>query len=55
MGVTGWSGGVALVWLGLAVWRTATLGALQFAVLLFFGLLNLGVVSRVVFPGSRAA
>jgi hypothetical protein len=29
-----------------------TLGALQFAVLLFFGLLNLIVVTRVVFPGG---
>jgi cellulose synthase (UDP-forming) len=55
IGVAGWSGGAALVWLGLAVWRTATLGALQFAVLLFFGLLNLAVVSRVVFPGGRTA
>jgi cellulose synthase (UDP-forming) len=55
IGVTGWSGGAALAWLGLAVWRTATLGALQFAVLLFFGLLNLAVVSRVVFPGGRTA
>ena len=55
IGVTGWSSGAALVWLGLAVWRTATLGALQFAVLLFFGLLNLAVVSRVVFPGGRTA
>jgi hypothetical protein len=55
IGVTGWSGGAALVWLGLAVWRTATLGALQFAVLLFFGLLNLAVVSRVVFPGGTTA
>jgi cellulose synthase (UDP-forming) len=55
IGVTGWSGGAALVWLGLAIWRTATLGALQFAVLLFFGLLNLAVVSRVVFPGGRTA
>jgi cellulose synthase (UDP-forming) len=52
IGVAGWSGGVALVWLGLAVWRTVTLGALQFAVLLFFGLLNLIVVTRVVFPGG---
>jgi len=55
IGVTWWSGGAALVWLGLAIWRTATLGALQFAVLLFFGLLNLAVMSRVIFPGSRTA
>jgi cellulose synthase (UDP-forming) len=52
IGVTGWSGGMALLWLGLAVWRTVTLGALQFAVLLFFGLLNLAVVTRVAFPGD---
>jgi cellulose synthase (UDP-forming) len=52
IGVAGWSGGVALLWLGLAVWRTVTLGAWQFAVLLFFGLLNLAVVTRVVFPGG---
>jgi cellulose synthase (UDP-forming) len=53
IGVTWWSGSVALIWLGLAVWRTVTLGALQFAVLSFFGVLNLAVVSRVVFPGGR--
>jgi cellulose synthase (UDP-forming) len=53
LGVTGWSGGMAMAWFGLAVWRTATLGAWQFAVLLFFGVLNLVVVSRVIFPGGR--
>jgi cellulose synthase (UDP-forming) len=55
IGVTGWSGGAALLWLGLAVWRTVSMGAPQFAVLLFFGLLNLAVVSRVIFPGDRTA
>ena len=55
IGVTGWSGGIALLWLVLAVWRMATLGAPQFAVLLFFGVLNLAVVARVIFPGARAA
>jgi len=54
IGVTWWSGGMALLWLGLALWRTATLGSPQFAVLLFFGALNLVMVSRVIFPGSRA-
>ena len=29
-----------------------TLGSAQFAVLVFFGLLNLAVVSRVIFPGE---
>jgi hypothetical protein len=37
------------------VWRTATLGSFRFAVLLAFGLLNLAVVSRVIFPGGRSA
>ena len=53
--VTGWSGGTALLWVALAIWRTVTLGSAQFAVLVFFGLLNLAVVSRVIFPGRAAA
>ena len=53
--VIGWSGGTALLWAVLAVWRTVTLDSAQFAVLLFFGLLNLAVVSRIVFPGGRTA
>jgi cellulose synthase (UDP-forming) len=53
IGIRWWSGSVALVWLALAVWRMATLGSPQVAVLLFFGLLNLAVVSRVIFPGGQ--
>ena len=44
----------AVVWASLAIWRTVTLGTVQFAVLVFFGVLNLAVVSRVIFPGGRA-
>jgi cellulose synthase/poly-beta-1,6-N-acetylglucosamine synthase-like glycosyltransferase len=55
IGVTWWSGGMALLWLVLAVWRTMTLGSLKFTVLLVFGLLNLAVVSRVIFPGGEPA
>jgi cellulose synthase (UDP-forming) len=55
IGVTWWSGGMALLWLILAVWRTMTLGSLKFAVLLVFGLLNLAVVGRVIFPGGEPA
>jgi cellulose synthase (UDP-forming) len=55
IGVTWWSGGVALLWVVLALWRTMTLGSLRFAVLLAFGLLNLAVVSRVIFPGGKPA
>jgi cellulose synthase (UDP-forming) len=52
---TGWSGGMALSWAVLAVWRTVTMGSAQYAVVLLFGLLNLAAVSRVIFPGDKAA
>jgi cellulose synthase (UDP-forming) len=52
--VSAWSGGMALVWVALAIWRTVTLSSAHFAVLVFFGLLNLAVVSRVIFPGEKA-
>jgi cellulose synthase (UDP-forming) len=55
IGVTWWSGGMAMLWVVLAVWRAMTLGSLRFAVLLIFGLLNLAVVSRVIFPGGEPA
>jgi len=55
IGVAGWSGGTALLWAVLAIWRTVTLGSLAFAVLLFFGLLNLAMVSRVIIPGDKKA
>ncbi|HEY2288468.1 MAG TPA: glycosyltransferase family 2 protein [Streptosporangiaceae bacterium] len=51
----GWSGGTTLAWAGLAVWRTATLGPARFMVLLFFGVLNVAVVGRVVFAGRGSA
>jgi hypothetical protein len=44
---------MALLWAVLAIWRTVTLESVQFAVLVFFGLLNLAVVTRIVFPGVR--
>jgi cellulose synthase (UDP-forming) len=53
--VIGWSGGMALLWAVLAIWRTVSLDSAQFAVLVFFGVLNLAVVSRIVFPGVRTA
>ena len=55
IGVIGWSGGTALLWMALAMWRTATLGSARFAVLALFGALNLAVVGRVIFPGDRPA
>ena len=53
--IIGWSGGTALLWAALAIWRTATLGSAQFAVLVFFGILNLAIVGRVIVPGGRTA
>jgi len=53
--VTAWNGGLALAWAGLAVWRTVALASAQFAIVLAFGLVNLAVVGRVVFPGKRTA
>jgi cellulose synthase (UDP-forming) len=55
IGVTWWSGGMALLWVILAIWRSVTLGFLQFVVVLAFGLLNLAIVSRVIFPGKQPA
>jgi len=52
LGVVWWSGGAALLWLTLAVWRTAATGSPRFAVLLLFGALNLAVVGRVIFAGG---
>jgi cellulose synthase (UDP-forming) len=53
--VTAWSGGTALLWAVLAIWRTVAMGSPQFAILVFFGLLNLAVVGRVILPGGRTA
>jgi hypothetical protein len=55
IGIRWWSGSVAVLWLALALWRTVALGSPQFAVLLFFGLLNLAMVARVIFPGGQPA
>jgi len=55
IGITWWSGSAAAAWVALAIWRTVTLGFPQIAVLLFFGLLNLAMVGRVIFPGGGTA
>jgi cellulose synthase (UDP-forming) len=53
IGVTGWSGGMAMLWFCLAAWRTASSGSAQMAVLLAIALLNLAAVFRVIFPGGK--
>jgi hypothetical protein len=37
----------------MRLWRTVTLGSAQFAILVFFGVLNLALVGRVIFPGAH--
>ena len=54
IGVTAWSGGMAVTWFALAVWRTAATGSARMAVLLAVALVNFAAVSRVVFPGVGA-
>ena len=53
--ITWSSGGMALLWVLLAIWRSVTLGSSQFVVVLGFGLLNLAVVGRVILPGKKPA
>ena len=53
VGVTWWSGGIAVLWLLLATWRTVSAGSLRFVVLLVFGAVNLAVVARVIFAGGK--
>lgn len=47
-----WNGTLALVWVGLAVWRIAQTGSYQFAIVLLFGLINVIAVGRIAFPGK---
>jgi cellulose synthase (UDP-forming) len=54
IGVTVWSGGMAVMWFALAAWRTISLGSAQMAVLLAVALINFAAVSRVIFPGGAA-
>jgi cellulose synthase/poly-beta-1,6-N-acetylglucosamine synthase-like glycosyltransferase len=54
IGVTVWSGGMAVAWLALAVWRTVSSASGQMTVLLAVALVNFAAVSRVVFPGGAA-
>jgi cellulose synthase (UDP-forming) len=54
-GVTLWNGTLALAWLGLAVWRIEQTGSIRFGVVALFGLVNALIVSRLIFPGGKAA
>jgi cellulose synthase (UDP-forming) len=52
-GVTFWNGPLALAWLGLAAWRMGQTGSPRFAAVFLFGLVNLAVVARLIFPGRQ--
>jgi cellulose synthase (UDP-forming) len=53
LGVTLWNGGLALLWVALAVWRIAQTGSPRFAVVTLLGVVNLVVIGRLIFPGRR--
>ena len=52
--VTCWSGGLALVWTVLALWRTLSGDSPDAAILLAFGLLYLAMAGRVIVPGGKS-
>ena len=54
-GVTAWNGTLAVTWLALAGWRTVQTGSIRFGVVAVFGLVNALIVSRLIFPGGKAA
>ena len=53
IGVTWWSGGMAVLWVAAGHLAFGARARWQSAALLLFGLLNLAVVSRVIFPGKN--
>ena len=52
--VLAWNGTLAVVWLLLTGWRFSQDPSVRFAVIGAFGVLNLVVVGRVLFPGRAA-
>jgi cellulose synthase (UDP-forming) len=53
--VLAWNGPLALAWLGLAFWRMWQTGSARFALVAFFGIVNLVVIGRIIFPGKEAS
>ncbi|HEY2549300.1 MAG TPA: hypothetical protein VGI64_01845 [Streptosporangiaceae bacterium] len=46
---------MALTWLALALWRTASTGSPRFVVLTLFAVVNAAVVARLISPGRSSA
>jgi cellulose synthase (UDP-forming) len=55
LGLVLWNGTLALAWPCLAAWRIEQTGSWQFTVIALFGLLNLLVIGRLIFPGRNAS
>lgn len=51
--VVTWNGTLALVWLGLALWRMHQTDSFRFAIVYLFGVINLLIVAFIVFPQRR--
>lgn len=54
-GVRLWNLAAVLVWLALIGWRMTAISPGRFTIITISGLINLAVVLRIVFPGTRAA
>lgn len=52
--VTLWNGTLGLAWPLLAAWRIGQTGSARFTVVALFGVVNLLIVTRLIFPGRRA-
>jgi hypothetical protein len=50
-----WNGTLAVLWVVLAAWRVEQSHSSRFAVVALFGLVNLAIIARVIFPGRDAA
>lgn len=48
-----WNGVLAAAWLGLAIWRTCQTGSDRFAVVAIFGIINVVIIARILFPGRE--
>ena len=53
--VCAWNGTLAAIWVTLAIWRIGETESPRFLIVALFGLLNLAIIARVVFPGKDAA
>jgi hypothetical protein len=50
-----WNGSGAVAWIALAAYRIYQTDAPRFAVVSFFGVVNLLVIARIIFPGKDAS